>query len=330
MLPNLTKPAIALVADTRESLNQLMTILSPLAFTHAGSYTSLETDEWKNRCIHLWLVVSDNVDEFLDQLDDTDAPILMTENIPDRADAYVYRKWCQNLIEKVASLLESTPLMSYEDNAFKKDIAIDTFSRDVPTKQKSLSTNKEFKDIWVIIASLGGPEAVKTFFQHLTPDLPIAFVYGQHINEQAAPNLISIINNNSDYQGFYITDMHQLSQGQVAIYPPHQMTSINPQGMIQNYPDLPWDIPYTPNLNQIIENVSEHFLYRMGVIVLSGMCDDGGLSATRIARLGAPVWAQNPDDCISSSMPESVIASKAASFIGNAENLAQKINQRYQ
>ncbi|MCY4045880.1 MAG: chemotaxis protein CheB [Cellvibrionales bacterium] len=329
MLPNITKPAIALVADTRESLNQLMAILSPLEFTLAGSYTHLDTSEWKNRTIHLWLVVSDNVDAFLDYLDDTDAPILMTENIPDRTETYVYRKWCQNLIEKVASLLQATPVVPEEEisQAFIEET---TDPADAPTQTNHLIAKKEFKDIWVIVASLGGPEAVKSFFKHLTPDLPIAFIYGQHIDEHAAPNLVSVINNNSDYRGLYITDMHQLHQGQVAIYPPHQMTTINPQGMIQSFRDLPWDTPYTPNLNQIIDNVSEHFLYRMGVLVLSGMCDDGVLSATRIARLGAPVWTQNPDECISSSMPDAIITNEAATFIGNAENLAQKINQRYQ
>ena len=37
--------------------------------------------------------------------------------------------------------------------------------------------------VWVLVASMGGPEAVNNFLKVLPPDLQLAMVYGQHIEE---------------------------------------------------------------------------------------------------------------------------------------------------
>ncbi len=297
---------IALVADTRDALNQLTAIVAPLKISIVGAYTQLQTTDWKQRPADLWVVVSENVDDVFNQLsEETDSPILLADIFPDRADKHLYQNWCANLGEKVAEII-------------------------LPAASKLPSLQRqEYKDIWVIIASVGGPEAIKTFFSHISSNIPVAFIYGQHIDQSAARNLLTIINMNSELHAFYAENGSTLCAGGVAIFPPDQLTRLDERGSLHVSETLAWQMPYTPNLNQIIDNVASHYLYRMGIIVFSGMCDDGAHASIRVAELGAPLWVQNPDECVSASMPESVIKSNLVSYIGDAKSLAKKLNKRY-
>ena len=301
------KLRLGIVADTRDTLNQLTAIVAPLQLTLVGSYTQLLTSDWKGRPADLWLVVSENVDDIFDALSaETDAPILMAESIPDRKSTQLYKKWSLNLTDKISEMMA-----------------------DITPSNLPAMSQQEFREVWVIIASIGGPEAVRTFFANVAKDIPVAFVYAQHIDANAAQHLLGIINHHSDLSAFYAETGAQLEAGKVAIIPPDKFTSVNQYGQFTVSETVPWQEPYTPNFDQVIQNIAQHYLYRLGVMVFSGMCDDGAHEAARVAELDAPLWAQNPDECVSSSMPESVIRTERVSFIGDAKNLADKLNERF-
>jgi len=113
------------------------------------------------------------------------------------------------------------------------------------------------------------------------------------------------------------------------VFPSHHYASVDDRGRMWVQEDKRWNEPYTPNIDQVIRNVADYYQDRMGIIIFSGMCDDGAVTSIDLKDQGVPLWAQNPEDCICSAMPEAVIKKNAVNYIGTAEELAKHLNNRY-
>ncbi|CAA0115714.1 Chemotaxis response regulator protein-glutamate methylesterase of group 1 operon [BD1-7 clade bacterium] len=304
------KQSVGLIADTMDILHQLRLMLDsvhvPIACAfRAESYVSPLADT-----ADLWLVVSEDAADIFDKLsDETESPIFLSDTVPDITDKLHYEQWRQSMLDKVLETLQA--------------------SAPEVTAEQSSSVGIDFRDVWVIAASLGGPEAVKEFLAYVSPDLPVAFVYGQHIEANFAERLPDILNKHSSIETWYAENGRVLRRGALAVFPSHQLTSVDENGQLNVAQTVSWQAPYTPNLNQMVQNIARHFEHRMGVIVFSGMCDDGASASVQLARKGMPLWAQEPEACVCASMPEAVIESGFVGVTGTPVALAEALNTRY-
>jgi chemosensory pili system protein ChpB (putative protein-glutamate methylesterase) len=189
---------------------------------------------------------------------------------------------------------------------------------------------ESWKEIWVLASSLGGPEAVRVFLEYVRKDLPVAFVYAQHIEQNFDELLPTVVGKNTPLEVTYCGPSEKLRKGVVTVMPSHNQVLINANGRVDYMLNTQWAKPYSPNINQVIANLGEHFQSRMGVIVFSGMCDDGAQASLTLKDASdIPLWAQSPEECICSAMPESVIESGKVDYIATAKLLAERLNQRF-
>jgi len=86
-----------------------------------------------------------------------------------------------------------------------------------------------------------------------------------------------------------------------------------------------WSAPYSPCIDDVIKSVSRAYGSLSGVIIFSGMGEDGLNGAKRMREQGGMVWAQSPQTCANYSMPEAVINNGVADFVGTTEELAEKL-----
>lgn len=307
------KSTIGLVADDLAMLHRLRNILTSI---HCDVRHSFTADELLNASpveVSLWLVVSEEAADVFDHLSEwDDTPIFLADDMPSVLDEFVYKQWRQRLEEKLSKALTQ-----------------EVDDRGVAVKPQQLSPEEKFKDVWIIAASLGGPEAVKTFLSELDAELPIALIYAQHIEESFAQFLPDILNKQSSFEVSYGDSGLVLKRGTVTVFPSHRVTHVDEYGVLHVAETTSWKAPYTPNLDQVIHNVAKNYSKNMGVIVFSGMCDDSAEASLSVSKQGVPVWAQAPEDCVCSSMPDAVIANKSASYVGSSKALAEHLNQRY-
>lgn len=307
------KNSVGLVADDMAMLHRLRNILTTIHCDVSHSFTAEQVLISPAVEVALWLVVSENAADVFDYLSDWgETPIFLADDMPSVVDEFAYKQWRQRLEEKLTK-------------ALSQELDGDT---SVAVNQ-ALSPEEEFDDVWVIAASLGGPEAVKIFLSELDAELPVAFIYAQHIEESFAQLLPDILNKQSHFDVSYGDNGCILKRGTVTVFPSHRVTQVDENGMLKVSLNNSWKAPYTPNLDEVIENVAKHYAKKMGVIVFSGMCDDSAQASLNVSKKGVPVWAQAPEDCICSSMPDAVIANKSVSYIGSSRALAQHMNQRY-
>lgn len=300
---------IGLVADSALVLMQLRTLVTDL--DQSVTYTLTPGQALESRPLRpsLWLVVSEDAADVFDALSEwSDSPIFLADDMPSEESSF-FNTWRKNLSDKLCKALDITPSVKGE---VKIEIDPDAF-----------------RDVWVIAASLGGPEAVKVFLANINPELPVTFVYAQHIEPNFDQWLPDVLAKESQFDIQLGRQGMVLHKGTVVLFPANTLTQLDAGGRLHVIPGKEWQKPYTPNINQIIDNVADFYREKMGVIVFSGMCDDGASSAITLKKQGVPLWAQQPDECICSAMPEAVIDSGLVDYIGTAEALAKQLNQRY-
>lgn len=303
---------VGLVADNPAAMVQLRSLIQELDQTVTYALTAEQVLASSPLHPSLWIVISEQAAEVYDILNEwSEAPIFLADDLPPENEKIYYEQWRTSLCDKICRTLE---VPDFGEGPIVKEV---------------FKVYKSFEEVWVLAASLGGPEAVRVFLENINPNLPIAFVYAQHIEPTFDRMLPSVIGKGSKFAVNFCTGGEILETGSVVVLPSHCMAKIDEKGRLKVYETEEWDAPYTPNIGQVIENVSEFYQDKMGVIVFSGMCDDGAEAAVMLKDQGVPLWAQDPEDCICSAMPEAVINQNAVNYIGTAENLAKHLNNRF-
>ena len=181
-------------------------------------------------------------------------------------------------------------------------------------------------EVWVLGASTGGPAAVKDFLKALPPALNVAFVYVQHIDSGQAEPLVKMMSSAGHYPAMLAQHGTVLSPNSLALVTADRSIHIHDNGTLVVRKQA-WVGFYAPSIDQVAANVARVYRRRSGIIIFSGMGDDGAASCRLIRQQGGKVWAQTPSQCTIASMPEAAIATGAVSFFGSPLELANSLAQ---
>ncbi|MCW3147454.1 chemotaxis protein CheB [Stutzerimonas stutzeri] len=178
--------------------------------------------------------------------------------------------------------------------------------------------------VWLLAASLGGPEAVKAFLDALPEGLPLGFIYAQHIEASFEAALSQAVGRHS---GWTVTQSRvgdTIRCGEVVIAPiMHELGFDADRQMYCS--GRGWPEPYSPSIDQMMLNLAQHYGDRCGAIVFSGMGSDGSAAAAYMLRQGGKIWTQRADSCACSSMPDNLREGGYSSFSGDPRELAQAL-----
>lgn len=180
-------------------------------------------------------------------------------------------------------------------------------------------------EVWVLAASTGGPAAVKRFLAALPPNLGIAFIYVQHIDAHQAVTLNRMMTNAGSYPALVASQGLVLEANSLTLVTARDSVELLANGtLVVNY-GQPWKGDYAPSIDQVAANAARIYRERSGVIIFTGMGDDGAASCRIVKQVGGQVWAQSPDDCTSDSMPVSALATGCVGLSGTPEYLAKAL-----
>jgi chemosensory pili system protein ChpB (putative protein-glutamate methylesterase) len=182
--------------------------------------------------------------------------------------------------------------------------------------------------VWVLGASIGGPQAVKQFLDALPPYLPMAFVLVQHIGANFVGLLAEQLNRDSRFEVLCAAEGQVLCHSQVVVVPVDQRLVINRQGEMELHPATRGT--YSPSIDLAMQDIAERYGADAGAILFSGMGDDGMRGAREIMKSGGVVWAQAAASCVISTMTDHVRHAGLVSFNGTPQELAERLVQRLQ
>lgn len=183
--------------------------------------------------------------------------------------------------------------------------------------------------VWLLAASTGGPDAVERFLADTTPTPKLALLYVQHLTSAHFPQLVRQLAIRAPRWHIQVaaTGNYFLEGTLTVVAPDHKLRINRDRGM--RILSTPWPGPYRPSADQVAETLALAYRESAGMIVFSGMGDDGALGSEHIREHGGEIWAQRPDTCVASAMPEAVLARGEVDYSGDVAALARRFNFRY-
>lgn len=250
--------------------------------------------------------------------------------------------WGRKLIAKLASLVsrrdaqpvatEETPASTVQEVVTEPEPVVEAEPQPRSTQQRPAlrvvgpadERPAPAQTVWVLGASLGGPQALKLFLSHLPDTLPIAFVVAQHIGKPFVPLLAEQLDRVAALRVMPAEAGRNLCTREVVLVPVDRRFRLSETGIV-DLTDEPIRGPYKPCIDEVMEEVARCYGSHSGAIVFSGMGEDGAHGAMAISEVGGQVWAQEADSCVISSMPDATRKRGVVRFTGTPEALAAQL-----
>ena len=300
-------PAIALLASGRSRRETLAEVLSGFGYrlVFVGSPEQMTRAQLESIDTDLWLLETADECESIDWLlEQSDVPVLLGVGDTPDTGSEDYPRWQRQLYSKVLPLIGSPPGGA--------------------SLLPPCAVAPNATCVWVLAASLGGPAAVKAFLDRLPADLPVAFVYAQHIDAAFEAQLPQIVGRHNGWRIVNCVAGARLAPGDVLIAPVERAMQFGPGGQIQ-LRDAPWSGPYQPAIESVIEEVMRGFAPACGAIIFSGMGEDGVAVCGRMRQSGMEVWTQTAESAACAIMPKAVQDAGYSSRQGSPEQLASAL-----
>ena len=303
-------PAVALLIASDSRRNSLGEVLqrfgyrvvfaNPPALLQPGQLTEVSTD--------LWLLDMAEDSPLVDWLlDHSKVPVLLGNDEIPPPDHEDYPRWQRRLSGKLGSLL-GRPALAPGPSATTPVLSSDSCQ------------------VWLLGASLGGPAAVKCFLDALPAQLPIAFVYAQHIDAGFEHQLPRILGRENSWRVRNCEQGGLLQPGDVLVAPITRTLSFGTRGQFCLL-DRAWPGAYQPAIESLLDEVLAAFAPSCGAIIFSGMGEDGVQACGRMHRQGMQVWTQSADSAACATMPQAVQQAGYSSREGSPEELAMAMCQ---
>ena len=175
----------------------------------------------------------------------------------------------------------------------------------------------------VLGASIGGPDALRSFLAELPVNFPAVFLIVQHLESGYFERLAQQLQKATSVPVKLATDNMVVKAGAVLVVPANERVSLEPTGRVVFRPH---DAPphYTPSIDDVLRDVADRFGKRATAIIFSGMAGDAVEGAVYLTSKGGEVWAQDPQSCVVSSMVDGARARGVVEFTGSPRELAAR------
>jgi len=343
MNADFSKIYVGIITDDNVQQHIIRSALIALGFKviKVSSPMNLEDKWFTSSDVQLWIIdiIQQNKSEsFIDRMiEESPATLMFSDGNAPPTYSGKYPRWQKRLLVKISKLLKLgdieipkqviqarvAEIKSNLNNLAGDEDAINV--ENFITNQNSEQVPGLAKRVWVLGASLGGPAAVKIFLDALEPDLPIAFVLAQHIDEGFQALLGQVLGRNNNFKLIKEFDRVQLKNGEILIAPADNAISITSTHHIINSAD-DWEGIYSPSINQVMRIVAEKYGALSGAIIFSGMGDDSAKSAEFMNSVGGTIWAQSEETCANSSQPDSIRQTGYVTYSGSPQQLAAKLS----
>lgn len=180
----------------------------------------------------------------------------------------------------------------------------------------------------VLGASIGGPDALRTFLAGIPEGFPALFLLAQHLESGFFERLAQQLQKASKLPVRVPDAGQRAAAGEILVIPAKQRVTVERDGTIA-LADHAAQPKYTPSIDNVLRDSADRFGAQATAIIFSGMAGDAIEGAVYLTTQGGEVWAQDPASCVVSSMVDGARARGVVEFIGSPRELAERCVQMY-
>lgn len=178
-----------------------------------------------------------------------------------------------------------------------------------------------------LCASIGGPDALRSFLGSLPAGFPAVFVVIQHLENGYFERLAQQLQKTSKLPVRVPMAGVDARDGEVLVVSSDRRFKLAIDGQIE-LSDLESNSRYRPCIDDVLRDLSDSFGANVTAIVFSGMAADAVEGAVYLTQRGGEVWAQDPESCVVSSMVDGTRARGVVEFVGSPRELAEHCVRR--
>lgn len=181
----------------------------------------------------------------------------------------------------------------------------------------------EIRRVIVLGASIGGPDALRTFLGGIPENFPVLFVLVQHLENGFFERLAQQLQKASKLPVRVPAAGERARPGEVLVVAANRRTWVEADGEIAqaDHGEIP---KYTPCIDDVLRDTADRFGSNTTAIIFSGMAGDAIEGAVYLTGQGGEVWAQDPSSCVVSSMVDGAKARGVVEFLGSPRELAER------
>lgn len=178
--------------------------------------------------------------------------------------------------------------------------------------------------VWVLGASVGGPESVREFLSEFPRDYPALFLLAQHLGDEFVDMMAKQLARATQMTVRTPSHGERVAHGEILIVPNAQRLQVDAMGVVLLEKDAS-EAAYRPSIDRVIEDAANRYGAGAGAIVFSGMSDDAVAGCRYLVEKGGKVYAQSAGSCVVSTMVDGVNEAGLVSFEGTPKELAAKL-----
>jgi chemotaxis response regulator CheB len=196
------------------------------------------------------------------------------------------------------------------------------------TATSAVAAPGTLRRVIVLGASIGGPDALRSFLGGIPENFPALFVLAQHLENGFFERLAQQLQKSSRLPVRVPEAGQRGVPGEVLVIPGKQRVQLEQDGTLHmlEHDRLP---KYTPCIDDVLRDVADTFGSNATAIIFSGMAGDAIEGAVYLTSQGGEVWAQDPSSCVVSSMVDGARARGVVEFVGSPRALAERCVAQY-
>ena len=172
-------------------------------------------------------------------------------------------------------------------------------------------------------ASAGGLEAFMQLLGALPGDLPLSFVFIQHLSPQHESGLAGVLANRTPMPVLQAADGMPLEPRHIYVIPPNAQMAVR-DGRLTLQP-RPFDRSQFTPIDIFFQSLARWAQGRAIGVVLSGTASDGAAGIREIKSAGGITIAQRPESARYDGMPRAAIGTGMVDLVLSPEEIAEHL-----
>jgi chemosensory pili system protein ChpB (putative protein-glutamate methylesterase) len=246
-------------------------------------------------------------DDVLDLLLTSACYLLPADNIPGTTDSRPRAPWVEGLMTQLETALSA---------------------RSAQGRPREVEQWHSVRGVWLLAGSAGATGAVQEFLNAFRQPPPVAFIYAQHMDPAQQHQLQRFTLQNQQFSLSVAEGVQMLQPARLIMISPRCSVALNEFGQVTTTREA-WSGEHTPDINELLVILSAAQLPEPGVIIFSGMGDDGAAALRVFEAAGGRVWVQSPASAVCPAMPEAALATGLVQNSGDPVALAQALEALY-
>ena len=277
-----------------------------------------------------WDLIDSN--DNLNGLDKVDVAIVNIGNATFEYDSILDKIFNLDITVIINEALDSNKLIGDSRQSWERHLLhkVDSAFSVLPTFSTTNHTNNELMDlkcvdiqqVWVLAASIGGPEAIQAFLSEFKGDEKVLFIIIQHMDKEFVPMMHKQFSTSSNLKVEIPLSGMKVKGAQCLIHPVDELLSF-PKGAI-NLEIMNEVYAYTPCIDECTRNLVNK-IKNINIAIFSGMSSDGIRAAELVKEQGNKVITQTESSCVLSSIISGVKEKITIDFDGMPNEMAKYI-----